>query len=70
MPFRVQCNMIFLSEDEARDTYHDLELALTRAVTLNPFLTIRQTSTIEWHECSHVDDTTTPCTILATQETP
>ncbi len=70
MPFRVQCNLIFLDEGEARDAYHDLEFAIGKAVTLNPFLSIRQESTIEWHRCSHTDDTTTPCTILAHQETP
>ncbi len=70
MLFRVQCNLLFESEDEARNTFRDLKLALSRAITLNPFLSIRQESFVEWHRCSHADDTGTPCDVIERQESP
>lgn len=66
MIYRVMADFFFPDQDEANDFFHDCEVAIARAITINPDLPDRKESTASIQECHHDEITHLPCTI--TQE--
>lgn len=70
MIYRVQTNLIFDIEDEARDYYHDSIIALAKAITINPGTPEEEHSRTSWHTCTHTDLPPTDCVLTASDESP
>lgn len=70
MIWRVDTSLFFDIEDEARDYYHDSMLALAKAITINPGQENEEHSTIEWHRCSHNEEPSSPCVLIAHDQSP
>lgn len=70
MLYRVQANLLFDDSDEAADAYHDLELALGKAITVNPGHATEEHSVISWHNCPHSDPNIVPCNLIDEQQSP
>lgn len=64
MIYQVRANLFFDKEDEARDFYHDCELALAKSRTLNPNKRNTELGVIELIENHHEDDPHSECSYL------
>lgn len=64
MIYEVRARLLFDVEDEAKDFYHDCELAFDKAVTINPDTINREDSTFEMLENHHNEDPNQPCVLL------
>ena len=64
MLYQVRANLFFDEEDEARDFYHDCQLAFHKAIAVNPDTTNRENSEIELIENHHDEDPNSPCLLL------
>jgi len=67
MFYRVRADIIFDVEDEARDFYHDCEIALPKGAIINPDQDNMEISQILLEECYHDESPTQPCKIIETQ---
>lgn len=67
MIYQVRASLFFTLEDEARDFYHDCEVAFPKATTINPDQVNLEESVIELIECHHDEDPTSPCPLLASE---
>lgn len=70
MIYTVTARLTFDSEDEARDFYHDCQLALPKSIPVNPDMPNQETSYIEWHRCWHDEGSVTPCELIEHEEPP
>jgi len=61
MIYQVRANLFFDKEDEARDFYHDCELAFAKGISVNPDSENAEFSTIELIDNHHDDDSHQPC---------
>lgn len=62
MIYEVRATMFFDEEDEARDFFHDCEIALEKAIVVNPDTPNQQCSTADLILCRHDEHPTQPCT--------
>lgn len=69
MIYQVRANLFFDSEDEAKDFYHDCELAFTKSRTLNPDAENIEPGTIELIKNRHENNPNEPCELMARQTT-
>lgn len=65
MFWKVTAQLAFDTEDEARDFYHDAQLALPKAITINPGVENQESGFIQLEECFHDVDPLQPCVDLA-----
>ena len=71
MIYQVRANLFFASEDEARDFYHDCDVAFPKSIMVNPDTVCPEISVIELIENHHDEDPNGPCSLLAgKQSTP
>lgn len=70
MFYRVIAILPFTIEDEGRDFYHDCELALAKAVTINPGLLTEEKGRITLELCGHDQSPAKPCEVINQAETP
>lgn len=70
MFYRVTADLAFDVEDEANDFFHDCQLALLKAVTINPYQLNQERGIITLHKCHHDDPDLSTCSILSSKETP
>lgn len=68
MFYRVDAVLLFTNEDEARDFYHDCEVALPKASVINPCQFNQECSTIGYHQCFHDEHPATPCDRIASDD--
>lgn len=64
MFYQVRANLFFHDEDEAKDFYHDCEVALPKASVINPGTPEQECSTTERIHCQHDELPHEPCFIL------
>ena len=64
MFYRVTLDLIFTSQDEANDFYHDGEIALPKAIVLNPCQPNQECSTILIQKCFHDENPAIPCEVI------
>lgn len=64
MFYQVRANLYFTIEDEARDFYHDCELALGKTGVINPDGLNIEYSVIELIENNHDHDPNQPCELI------
>ena len=64
MFYRVIATLAFTIEDEATDFYHDCEIALPKASTINPNQPNIERGTIRMQKCYHDETPTKPCEVL------
>ncbi len=64
MFFRVTANICFTEPDEARDFYHDCEVALPKGAVINPGQINEEKSRILLHQCFHDLDPSLECQII------
>jgi len=69
MIYQVRANLFFDEQDEARDFYHDCELALPKGISVNPGTDYSEVSVIELIENHHDEDPHAPCHLLASETT-
>lgn len=69
MFYRVTANLHFTIQDEANDFYHDCELALAKAQTINPGQLNQETGAIILQKCYHDENPNQPCEVISTAET-
>lgn len=65
MIYEVKARLFFDSQDEARDFYHDCELAFAKAIVCNPGAIEEEPSEIESIENHHDESPNAPCSRLA-----
>lgn len=65
MIYQVRANLYFDSEDEARDFYHDCDLAFAKSTIVHPTEPNAEFSRIELIENHHDESPTAPCLLLA-----
>lgn len=65
MIFQVRANLFFAEEDEARDFFHDCELAWYRAHNVNPGQENAELSIAELIENHHDDDPNSICSVIS-----
>lgn len=65
MIYQVRANLFFDEEDEAKDFYHDCELALPKGTLINPDQPNLEFSAIELIDNNHDQDPNQPCIIRA-----
>ena len=63
MIYEVRAIMFFDEQDQARDFFHDCEIALEKAVVVNPGQPNQQCSEADFIECRHDDHPPEPCTL-------
>ncbi len=68
MIYQVRANIFFDEVDEARDFYHDCEVALHKGITVNPDAVNAQKSIAELLLCGHDTDPAEPCDIVTAIE--
>lgn len=61
MIYQVRANLFFTEEDEAKDFYHDCQLAFTKAFDLNSDQLNAELSLIELIENHHDESPHAPC---------
>ncbi|MBA7545727.1 hypothetical protein ES705_38099 [subsurface metagenome] len=66
MIYQVRANLLFSEEDEAKDFYHDCELALAKSRVINPDSENIELSTIELINNNHDQEPNQPCELIAT----
>lgn len=64
MIYQVTANLYFNIEDEAKDFFHDCELAYHKAIPVNPGNDNAEFNTIELIENHHDEDPNQSCTLL------
>lgn len=64
MFYQVITNLYFTDEDEARDFYHDCQLAFAKAGVINPGSENTECSTIELIKNNHDQDPNQPCELI------
>lgn len=67
---RVTATLHFTEPDEAKDFYHDCELAILKSQTINPGEVTEERGTIILEECYHDEDPVKPCHVLNMDSTP
>ena len=67
MIYQVRANLYFDKEDEARDFYHDCELAYLKSTICNPDTQAAEYGIIQLMENHHDQDPNEPCTLIETQ---
>jgi len=65
MIWRVRADIPFESEDEARDFYHDCQLALPKGSVINPGLDTEEAGRILLEKCHHDEQPTEPCELIS-----
>ena len=65
MIYQVRANLYFDESDEARDFFHDCELAYPKSITVNPDSPESELPTIELIENHHDEDPNRPCVVLS-----
>ncbi|MBA7629680.1 hypothetical protein ES703_37183 [subsurface metagenome] len=70
MFYRVHADLAFRTEDEAKDFFHDCQLAILKAFTINPGTGNTEHGRISWELCLHEDDPNEPCRLVHHEETP
>lgn len=70
MFYRVTMDLAFTEEDEARDFFHDGEIALPKASIINPGSETEERGYIRLQKCYHDQDPNEPCIELDYQELP
>lgn len=65
MFYQVRANLLFTEEDEAKDFYHDCEVALAKTDFINPGQPNEEFSIAELLENHHDQDPNIPCELLA-----
>lgn len=68
MFYRVTLNLIFDSQDEARDFYYDGKRALPKAIVLNPCEPNQECSTITLQKCYHDEAEGRDCEIVEQED--
>lgn len=61
MIYQVRANLYFQYLDEAKDFYHDSELALEKSTSVNPDSPNAEYGTIEFIQNHHDENPTSPC---------
>lgn len=64
MIYQVQAQFFFALEDEANDFFHDCQVAIAKAITINPGQPNEQRSTASNQLCFHDLTPPGPCTIV------
>lgn len=65
MIYEVRARLLFKEEDEARDFYHDCEMAYPKSTTIHLDDANEEISFAELLENHHEDEPNQPCKILA-----
>lgn len=68
MFYQVRANLLFTEEDEAKDFYHDCELALLKAGIINPDAENMEFSIIELITNHHGQNPNQPCELVASAD--
>jgi len=63
MIYEVTATLFFNTEDEAKDFYHDCEIALAKAIVVKPDQPDQQCSVIERIGCRHDLSPPEPCVL-------
>ncbi len=66
---RVTVTLLFTRDDEAEDFYHDCELAMAKATSINLGMPDQEDSYIILQQCYHDDDPSLPCKTLLSNHT-
>lgn len=66
MFYQVRANLLFTDQDEARDFYHDCELALAKSAIINSNSENIELSTIELINNNHDQQPNQPCELIST----
>lgn len=69
MFYRVVAILHFTEEDEAKDFYHDCEVALPKAETINPGQVNQEIGTILLSKCHHDEQPVLSCEQIETAST-
>lgn len=69
MFYRVTANLPFTDEDEANDFYHDCQVAIPKADTINPGQPNEEQGYIKLVKCHHDEDPNQPCELISEQHT-
>lgn len=64
MIYQVKANLFFEKEDEARDFFHDCEVAYPKGISVNPDGEDAEFSIVELIENHHDTDPNEPCVLL------
>jgi len=64
--YQVRANLFFTEADEARDFYHDCELALEKSQVVNPASPNSEYPVIDLIENHHDEDPNASCNLLLT----
>ncbi len=68
MIYEVRADLFFEKEDEAVDFAHDCEVALAKAVVVNPGQENQQCSGYDYLECRHDQHPLEPCSIITHED--
>lgn len=68
MIYEVQARLLFDKEDEARDFYHDCEVALPKTNLINPGTDIAERSAIVLIANHHDQDPNEECSVIESAE--
>lgn len=63
MIYQVTARMFFDSEDETKDFFHDCEIALSKAIVVNPGMPDQECSEAEYIQCHHDNHPPEPCNL-------
>lgn len=69
MIYQVRANLYFSEQDEAKDFYHDCDVAFPKATSVNPDTEHAEFSVIELIENHHDESPHTPCLLWAGKTT-
>jgi len=64
MIYQVRANIYFDKQDEAKDFFHDCELAFPKGIAVNPGSDNGEYSIIELIENHHDEDPNAPCSLI------
>ncbi|MBA7629605.1 hypothetical protein ES703_37105 [subsurface metagenome] len=68
MFYQVRANLLFTTQDEAKDFYHDCELALAKTSVINPQAENIELSVIELINNNHDQEPNQPCELIASAD--
>jgi len=68
MFYRVTMQLAFFKQDEAKDFYHDGEVAMPKSKVINPGQPNEEKGYIRLEKCYHDQDPVLACQILAFQQ--
>lgn len=64
MIYEVHARLLFTEEDEAKDFFHDCEIALTKTTSIHPGTTSFEASIVQLIDNRHDENPVSPCEVI------